>query len=113
MISKDEAKQRIVDKITELQGVKATHLIPDLDREVIDHEVPQLLEELVQEKRIVEICYVLPQMKWREKSFYLPIGTQITGIQNDTTVVSDDSNEHHVGDVVIEDESGNKVGADS
>lgn len=78
-MTRDEAKQFLVDKIISLQGCKATQLASD--EEVVkelsmkDHDVPDLLEELVKEGRIIEIEYVLPEMTWRVKSFYLPPGT--------------------------------------
>jgi hypothetical protein len=81
MMTKEKAKDFLVNKINSLNGIKATELV--CNEEVIielgldDHDVPTLLDELVQENRIMEVEYVVPAMKWRIKSFYLPIGSEI------------------------------------
>jgi hypothetical protein len=40
-------------------------------------ELPMTLEELVEKGKIIEVAYTLPNMSYREKSFYLPAGTEI------------------------------------
>jgi hypothetical protein len=40
-------------------------------------EIIMALEELVKEKEIVEVAYCLYNMDFREKSFYLPVGTKV------------------------------------
>jgi hypothetical protein len=88
-MNRDEAKQFLVDKIISLQGCKATQLAAD--EEVVtklsmnDIDVPDLLDELVKEGRIIEIEYVLPEMTWRVKSFYLPPGTCFVQVQDEKT----------------------------
>lgn len=81
-MNKDEAKDLIVEHIARVQGCKGTDLaaawaasshgehrfIEDLD---------SIIEELIIEKRIVEVSYVLSNMDYREKSFYLPGNTRV------------------------------------
>lgn len=73
----DQAKQVLVDKIVGLQGLKATELATEVAVELQEFDVPKLLDELVAEKRIIEIQYTLPDMNWRHKSFYFPAGTYL------------------------------------
>lgn len=77
-MDKQEAKQAIVDCITDVQGCKATELICNerLASVVTQFNMVELLQELVNEKQIIEVAYVLPSMSYREKSFYLPSGTE-------------------------------------
>lgn len=48
---------------------------PELIREGFD--LIQLIDELINEKKIIEVEYVLPTMDYRVKSFLLPFGTNI------------------------------------
>lgn len=76
-MDRNQAKQLLVDKVIGLQGIKAVQLA--VEEEIItklqDYAVPELMEELVAEGRVIEIEYVLPEMTYRVKSFYLPPGT--------------------------------------
>ena len=73
-----EAKDKIVETINVAQGVKATQLAVMNEIIQLQHfNVPLLLNDLVREGRIVEVEYVLPEMKWRIKSFYLPAGSEL------------------------------------
>jgi hypothetical protein len=80
-MNKDEAKDLIVEHITRVQGCKSTELAAawsaSLNGEHTSVELGSLLEELIAEKRIVEVSYVLANMEYREKSFYLPGKTQV------------------------------------
>lgn len=77
-MNKQSAKQAIIDCITDVQGCKATELIckERLASVVTQFNMVELLQELVNEKQIIEVAYVLPSMSYREKSFYLPSGTE-------------------------------------
>lgn len=79
--TKEQAKIKLVEKIEGLQGIKATELVslPDvcLANWSQGFDIPDLLDELVSENRIVEIEYALPEMSRRIKSFYLPAKTEI------------------------------------
>ena len=79
-MTKQDAKNILIGKITSLQGIKATQLAAEEEIAVglASFDVPQLLEELVAEKRLIEIEYSLPDMNWRLKSFYLPVGTKLS-----------------------------------
>ena len=86
MSSKRLVKAKLINLITEKLGSKGVVLIADLinqattDEEVENiakADVPQLLEDLVLENKIAEIEYVLPDMPYRTKSFFLPAGTKI------------------------------------
>jgi len=81
-MTKDEAKDLIVEHITNVQGCKSTELAAAWaasshgEHGFVDDLEP-ILEELIAEKRIVEVSYVLANMDYREKSFYLPGKTQV------------------------------------
>lgn len=85
MISKEEAKDILIQYCT--HGIKNTDIVLELSLycaafpELSKMDIPELLEELVQENRLVEIEYVLPSMEYRIKSFYLPAGTEITNVR--------------------------------
>ena len=74
---KDELKVEILEIINSKQGCKQTDLIPALSRKIIlkinnVNRIFQAINELVEEKKIVRIEYVLSSMPYREKSFLLP-----------------------------------------
>lgn len=83
-MTKDEAKAALLDKIVGLQGIKVTQLAsePEIVMGLQGFDIPDLLDEMVQEGKIMEIEYVLPDMQWRCKSFYLPVGTKVRVIEN-------------------------------
>lgn len=78
-MTRNEAKNKIVERITSIQGCKG----PELPSNITDFinklpcELTDLLEELVQEGRLCEVEYVLAGMPDRIKSFYLPPQTEI------------------------------------
>lgn len=85
-MTKKAVKERILRYITEGQGIKGTELIAQLfnraqtNREIAaisNADVPELLEVLVAERKIVEVEYRLPRMSYMVKSFYLPKGTEV------------------------------------
>jgi len=77
-MTKQEAKTALVEKVAFYQGIKAVQLVADLTPDLIDFDIPLLLEELVSENKLIEIEYALPNMNWRLKSFYFPAGTAIS-----------------------------------
>ncbi len=79
--SRIRCKAAIVRKVTELQGCKHINLILAM-RDWLDEDIPDLLEELVKEGQLLEVQYVLPNMDYRFKSFYLPTGTSVTICDN-------------------------------
>ena len=83
-MDKQEAKQLVIDRITELQGCKATELAASLELVKVFEQFsfPELLEELINGGQIIEVAYVLPSMNYREKSFLLPVDTKIKIINN-------------------------------
>jgi len=75
-----EAKDLLVNVVTEVQGLKATELaarLELLELHKADLNIVELIEALVKEKRLVEVEYVLPQMDFRIKSFLLPAQTRV------------------------------------
>ena len=85
-MTRDEVKKELIIKIGVLQGAKSGILISELDCEILKNseDLILIIEELVQEKEIVEVEYCLPNSQ-RLKSFYLPKGTEIKlrgGYQN-------------------------------
>jgi hypothetical protein len=83
MITKEELKDKIVELITEVQGCKATELVTksqfnlDMIRALEVYDLPTVLAELLHERRLIEVEYVLPQLNFRAKSFLLPAGVEV------------------------------------
>jgi len=81
----DTIKSLIQRFVLEMQGCKAVDLSAAVASELrgsIDHIsdlFAHALHELIEEGEVIEICYFLPNMKYRVKSFLLPKGTH--GIQ--------------------------------
>lgn len=77
-MTKEEAKEKLVLLINEIAGCKANELVARWccqcsSQTELRMDLPALLDELVAEKRIQEVTYVLKTMDYREKSFYLPL----------------------------------------
>ncbi len=58
-------------KATELAVQLASHALNDTDRYMA------MVQKLIEQGEIVEIEYVLPDMPYRAKSFYLPKGAKV------------------------------------
>ncbi len=73
-------REIIVERVESVQGCKGMELVTWLvsyEPAKYDHaDIFLALEELVRENKIVEVVYCLPNMDYREKSFYLPAGTK-------------------------------------
>ena len=92
-MTREEAKNLIVETVKSIQGCKATELPVQLlsDNQLkIDEEwfrqIPELIEELIDEQKLVEVAYSLPDMRYRSKSFLLPAGTEITNAYSKVSV---------------------------
>jgi uncharacterized LabA/DUF88 family protein len=82
-VNKDYLKDLVAKTISEVQGCKATELVPeiirrleDVDRKALfdgDYDLPDLVEEMITEGMLVEVEYILPTEK--TNSFLLPAGT--------------------------------------
>ena len=74
-------REIIVERVESVQGCKgmelATWLSSNEPGKYDLSELPEILEELAAESKIVEVTYCLPNMNYREKSFYLPAGTNV------------------------------------
>jgi len=85
-MTREEAKNLIVEIVKAVQGCKATELpvhAATLHPEFVQdgerfRQIPELIDELIDEEKLVEVAYSLPDMKYRSKSFLLPAGTEIT-----------------------------------
>ena len=76
----EEAKDLVADLINQKTGIKAMELVADPEvRPVIldNHDLSEILDDLVEEDRVVRVEYTLPPRNDRIKGFYLPVGTQI------------------------------------
>ena len=78
----EEIKDKIVAYVTERQGMKHMEVfampdLPDVVRDMASGDLAGILEELVQEKRLVEVEYALPEQGYRIKSFLLPAGSHV------------------------------------
>ncbi len=74
-------KQKILDIINSRQGVKAVELVLAIMDDVNpirfnQDEFHLALNELIEFGEIIEIEYILPNIEYRVKSFYLPKGTK-------------------------------------
>jgi len=76
-MTREEAKDLIIQVVIDKQGAKATVLAAEEQLLNLGHDFPDLVEELVEEKRLVEVEYILPDMNYRCKSFLLPKGTRV------------------------------------
>ena len=77
-MTRDEAKKIIIQVITDSQGCKSVELIAKLANncsDALEFEIPALLEELFDEKKIEEMEYILPNIPYRVKSLFFPAGT--------------------------------------
>lgn len=84
--NRGEVKNRIVDIVNNVQGLKVTELVvklmevlreENLEYVLHEHSVTILVDELVKEGELVEVEYILPGMLYRIKSFLLPANTQV------------------------------------
>ena len=81
-------KDLLSKTISDSQGIKATELATLILSELYknkeysnlltDKDYLNYLDEMVKDKEIVEVEYILPSMEYRIKSFYLPKGTIVT-----------------------------------
>lgn len=79
-MTKEQAKQLLVEAVTSNNGCKATVLCAtDLASDIrsAGHDLVALIEEAVKEGSLIEIEFVLPQSSYRTRSFLLPKGTEI------------------------------------
>lgn len=78
-LTKQEMKNFIVLFIADNPGIKATQLVihPYLVMNEFDISFDKAIDELVNNKEIIEIEYVAPKFN-RIKSLYFPIGTEFT-----------------------------------
>jgi hypothetical protein len=75
-VVEDAVKQRPGIHGPYLAGEAITRMHDEkLDLPEIDFA--NLLEEMVKQKRLIEVEYVLPDMDYRIKSLYFPVGTEI------------------------------------
>ena len=74
-------KEEIIELVNDFGPIKATELVVRLiDRQGFtqDSLITDILEELVKNEDIIEVCYILPSMTYREKTLYFPKGTIIS-----------------------------------
>jgi len=82
-MTKEEAKSLIVSTVERTQGCKATQVLCLVENEgdmillARDYNVVELIAELVKERKLVEVEYILPAMNYRVKSFLLPALTKV------------------------------------
>lgn len=83
-ISKVELKNRILKFIESSQGCKSTDLLyqlrdSDISKALLKYDlnINIILNELVNEQKIIKIQYTIPKTICGSKSFLLPINTDI------------------------------------
>jgi hypothetical protein len=86
-VTKDEAKRLICSEVSAMQGCKITELLArpvfyslHLEGGSTPEYIPDLIEELIKENRLVEINYTLPNMPYRLKTFLLPAGSRVQAV---------------------------------
>jgi hypothetical protein len=72
-----EAKDTIVGYVETHNGCKAIDMCLCEMLMPYDGELMELVDELVEEGRLIEVEYTLPQMPYRTKSFLFSAGTEI------------------------------------
>lgn len=79
----NEIKDFVVQLVADLQGCKATELAVELVSRLhaqgksFEGDLPELLQALIQEGRILEVEYIVPTSNHKIKSFLLPAHTKI------------------------------------
>lgn len=80
-LTKERIKQIIVQYIDSTTGTKAVVLVTNLmaidEVRGSDFDILPLIDELVTERRILELEYVLPDSNYRIRSIYFPKGTEL------------------------------------
>ncbi|MGW8177520.1 MAG: hypothetical protein ACWGQW_01820 [bacterium] len=78
-MSREEVKQKLGDILRGRQGCKAVEFAsdPKVIDALGDHSFHEVLEEMVEEGKIVEIEYTTPSIPYRLKSFFLPGGSEV------------------------------------
>ena len=83
-MEKDELKALIEEIVNSRNGIKATELaaMPEVAKAVGALDFPGALNDLVEEGRIVEVDYTVPDLPKRIKSFLLPVGSIVLSVKN-------------------------------
>jgi len=78
-------KEKIIELIHSYGPIKPTELIVKIsnwkdenpDKHSDEWKFHDVIQELIKNGDIIEVCYTLPYMDYREKSLYFPKGTEI------------------------------------
>lgn len=78
------AKESILSAVG--NGAKGVQVVTDvvilLQKEGIDiPDLPVLIDQMVKDRELVEVEYIVPCMSYRIKSFYLPAGSEIVSVK--------------------------------
>jgi len=80
-MTRDKIKSTIQNIVEQKQGCKVTELIADIPNEVFNEissdDFFPILNELIEDKKLIQISYVLPNLDYRIKDFLLPGGTRL------------------------------------
>lgn len=81
MSNLDQFEYAIIERVEDVCGCKLMDLVvyaaSHFSFLVEDADIPDIIQNLIDEKRLVEVAYVLPNMDYRIKSFILPPGTLV------------------------------------
>ena len=79
----EQIKYEVECLVSMKQGIKAMELAcdPEVLKILGDESFHDVIEELITEKRIVEVEYVVPSIPYRLKSFYLPADSIVIRIR--------------------------------
>lgn len=91
-MNKDDLKDALVQVINDHNGGKGVEIVALFLTRIAEHldvslksvDVAELLNELVQERHIMEFEYSLPSAPYRLKSFYLPADSEFNFVDPDT-----------------------------
>ena len=82
--AKKFVKECLVIEVTKTQGCKLTELITRDCVVKLTNRPTELINELIDEGKLVEIEYVLPELEFRVKSYLLPSGTKVLQVKNES-----------------------------
>lgn len=86
-MTRDELKQAIVEEVNQLRSCKTielvTALVESLSEWCGEHDLLDVIDEMIISGQLVEVQYVLPDMDYRVKSILFPGGTEIVRKEND------------------------------
>jgi len=70
-------EEQVIGVVAKIPGVTGVELVSALSGKWPDCDISEILENLVKDKQIVEVMYMIPPMENQIKTMYFPIGTEV------------------------------------